>query len=376
MTYYKGIALDIGTTNIAAALVRDGGYMGLQGGAPNPQALYAPDLIGRILAADRDYAALRGALLEGVNALVAGLCATAGVAPHSLPTVAVGNSLMCSFFLGLPVSAMGVSPYTPPSLFGEDYRVEGYIGGNAYIAPAFGSFVGGDISAGTLCMDEKDAVLYIDAGTNGEVYGSYGGKTLVCSAAAGSALEKGVGRGSSIAYKVARVKGKLLAQTESGRPATAIAGSGIIQLVSLMLGEECDEKGHITAGKLVLNEGLSFTEGDMTAFQLAKAAIAAATLCTVRGLGLPPGKLKKLYVAGVIGQKTAEADLIRTGLLPTWAADKVCPVGNGALKGAAMLLEEENRQKLLAICAGAKVLPLDKSEYFKERFAEELFFYE
>ena len=379
MKKYKGIALDIGTTNIAAALITDGGYMDLHRTVPNPQGLFSTNLVGRISAAEHSYAALRSALLQGVNSAVADLCSTAGVKPTELPTVAVGNTLMCCFFLGLPVDSLGKSPYTAPSLFGDVYSVSGYIGGGSYVAPAFGSFVGGDISAGILCTDMKmDGVLYIDAGTNGEVYGSYAGKSLACSAAAGPALEKGITGGvcGGVAYSAVRENGALRLITRDGKPPASIAGSGVIELVALMIGNECGENGRIEGDSLELGGGLCFTAADMTAFQLAKAAIAAATLCVVRGLGMPVGGLKRLYVAGAMGSAVSEGALIRTGLVPGWAAGKVQAVGNGALKGAALLFEEANRQKLKALCEKTRVLPLDKSEYFKERFAEELFFYE
>lgn len=383
MTEYKGIALDIGTTNVVAALVTGGDCAKteilLKNGCVNGQVTFAPDLVGRISAAELDYAALRGALLDSVNRAVSGLCAAAGVSPVGLPTVAVGNTLMSSFFVGLSVEGLGKSPFTPPSLFGEELAIEGYVGGSAYIAPAMGSFVGGDVAAGVYRFaPEEDGVLFIDAGTNGEVYGCYRGKRLACSAAAGPALEVGTGAAAmeERAVTAYRKEGKLCAATRDGRPFSALAGSGVIELVALMIGKECDERGHIENGGVVLEGGVAFTDRHMGEFQLAKAAIAAATLCVMRGLGMPPTAIRRFCVSGAMGSAVSRGALVKTGLVPSYAAGKIELLGNSALLGCVPLFDAAEREKIAALCRSTSVLPLDKSEYFKERFAEELFFYE
>ena len=383
MKKYKGIALDIGTTNIVAALISGGdsieGEISPTYRVTNCQNIYAPDLIGRISAAEKDYKALREALVFSVNCAVSEICAVAGVFTDELYTVAVGNSLMSCFFAGLPVDGLGKSPYTAPSSFGKEYEIEGYIGGKAYIAPIIGSFVGGDVSAGVYRFaNGQDGVLFIDAGTNGEVYGCYGGKRLACSAAAGPALEVGVGdvpfhqRG----IDAVRAEGALVSHTVGGDDPQGLAGSGVIQLISLILGKECDEKGRIQGGKVTLRGGFDFTDEHVCRFQLAKAALAAATLSLMRGLKMPPNALKKLYVAGAIGSAVSEDALIKTGIIPPFAKGKTQFVGNSALQGAVLLTEEKARRQITELTSATSVLPLEKSEYFKERFAEELFFYE
>lgn len=383
MKKYKGIALDIGTTNIVAALISGGdsieGEISPTYRVTNCQNIYAPDLIGRISAAEKDYKALREALVFSVNCAVSEICAVAGVFADELYTVAVGNSLMSCFFAGLPVDGLGKSPYTAPSRLGKEYEIAGYIGGKAYIAPIIGSFVGGDVSAGIYRFArDRDGVLFIDAGTNGEVYGCYGGRRLACSAAAGPALEVGVGdvpfhqRG----IDAVRTEGAIVSHTVGGELPQGLAGSGVIELISLLLGKECDERGKIEGGKVTLQGGFEFTEEHVCRFQLAKAALAAATLSVMKGLKMPPNALKKLYVAGAIGSAVSEDALIRTGIIPAFAKGKTRFVGNSALQGAVLLTEEKARWEITELAAATSVLPLEKSEYFKERFAEELFFYE
>ncbi len=378
MCNYKGIALDIGSTNIVAALITGGNCADITATHVNAQAAISPELIGRINAADGDYGRLREALLFSVNNAVSAICDVANISPTSMPTVAVGNTVMSAFFAGLPVASLGRSPFTPPSLFGEEQAVEGYVGGSAYIAPAFGGFVGGDVAAGVFAhAANEDGVLFIDVGTNGEVYGCYKGKRLVCSAAAGPALEKARGAGTShLAVSARRSGGRLSVATADGSTPAGLAGSAVAELVALMIGNECDEMGKITGGAVNLEGGITFTDKDMTEFQLAKAAIAAATLCVMRGLRMPPAAIKKLYIAGAMGSGTDPQALIKTGLVPSYAAGKLQFLGNSALKGSYMLFEEDAKAKIKAFCKDTAVLPLEKSEYFKERFAEELFFYE
>ena len=374
----RGIAIDIGSTNIAAALIAEDGRVRFTSKNLNLQTTVSADIIGRI---GGEYGLLRRLLMESVNKTVSELCAAAGIKPEGLPASVAGNTLMSCFFAGLPAESLGHAPFKSPSLFGDEYDIDGFICGKAYIAPCFGAFVGGDISAGLLSAPalRKGGMLYIDAGTNGEVYGCLDGKALVCSAAAGPALENGIGcasrSGGSIADSVRRTEdGTLEPVCRDGTAAAGLSGSGVISLMSLIIGRECSCSGHLTGGSLSLGGGLVLRDPDVCAFQLAKAAIAAAVLCVMRGLAMRPSECRKVCLAGAMGSAVSEKALLRTGLLPDFAAGKTVPLGNSALKGAALLLDGEYRKKALSYTRNAKVLPLDKSEYFKECFAEELFF--
>lgn len=378
MARFRGIALDIGATNIAAALVAEDGAAVLTAETANLQAHESADLIGRT---GGDYAFLRALLLQSANTAVEMLCDSAGISPEDLPVSAVGNTPMSCFFAGEPVESFGHTPYTAPSLFGEEREIEGFVCRGAYIAPCFGAFVGGDVAAGLLTVPfpRKGGMLYIDAGTNGEVYGRLGGKALVCSAAAGPALEAGIsgsGGENAVAANSARrgEDGEIELVAEGGKAPARLSGSGFISLMSLLIGRECAPNGHLRGGALRLGEGLRLTDADVTAFQLAKAAIAAAVLCVTRALGAEGSAYARIYLAGAVGNAASEDAMLRTGLLPPFAKGKTKPVGNAALKGASLLLDEKFRRKALALTQNTRVLPLDKSEYFKSRFAEELFF--
>ncbi len=133
-------ALDIGTTTVAAALVRTPAGGGSESpaviarrGGWNRQAAYGADVISRIQFIQESenhsgLAVLTSAIREQTAELLEGLCRDAGVASSCLQALYVaGNTIMQHIFFGISPVSIASAPFTPETLFtdGESpgYRV-------------------------------------------------------------------------------------------------------------------------------------------------------------------------------------------------------------------------------------------------------------
>ena len=115
-----GLALDIGTTKLAAYLVDlESGHTLAKGGTSNPQIAYGEDVISRIAYANRGAAEttkLHEVLVDGINNLVAEICQAGELDRHQiLDAVAVGNTAMHHLLAGLPTRQLGKRLMNLPS---------------------------------------------------------------------------------------------------------------------------------------------------------------------------------------------------------------------------------------------------------------------
>jgi hypothetical protein len=111
-------AVDIGTTTIAAYLVRDGATIDCEA-AMNPQRSVGADVISRV-----DYVInhedglrfLSGQVRARVDELIARMTARQGIAPEEVRLVSlVGNPIMTHILAGVDPRAIAVAPTNPPT---------------------------------------------------------------------------------------------------------------------------------------------------------------------------------------------------------------------------------------------------------------------
>jgi uncharacterized 2Fe-2S/4Fe-4S cluster protein (DUF4445 family) len=215
---YYGVAIDIGTTTVAAYLcnlcskevVNTASMM-------NPQCRYGEDVMSRIayLSANADgLARMNRDIIEGVNNLIEQLCEGLSAQAHTsvdeeaeaddhitsadvMDLTVVGNTVMHHIFLRLDPRFVGLSPFPPVIHRGLDIKARDLgikVNPSAYVhvLPNEAGFVGAD-NVGVLIAEEphsKDEVqLIIDIGTNGELVLGNRKKLLSCSCATGPALE-------------------------------------------------------------------------------------------------------------------------------------------------------------------------------------------
>jgi uncharacterized 2Fe-2S/4Fe-4S cluster protein (DUF4445 family) len=381
-----GVAIDIGTTTIAAALCDlVAGREMAKAAALNPQAAHGADVISRIHYASQsreNRLDLRTKVAGCVNRLIQQMCERAGVSrEHVYHVVAAGNTVMTHLLLGIPPEHIGLSPYVAvlrqgykikASAVGIEIHPEGFL----RLAPAIGGFVGGDVVADALVAevfrDEKFRLL-IDIGTNGEVIVGNAQRRLATSAAAGPAfegaqIEKGM-RADVGAIDRAWIDGELKISTIGDAPPVGICGSGLVDLVAeLLAAGVIDRSGRIVEPKHIgdprvrdefserielvrgnpriritdpahnAQEIIYLTQKDIREVQLAKAAIATAIEVLLQEAGVEATELEDLYIAGAFGNYIRPDSAQRIGLIPALERKRIVPLGNAALEGARLLL--------------------------------------
>ncbi|MBO5122272.1 MAG: 2Fe-2S iron-sulfur cluster binding domain-containing protein, partial [Oscillospiraceae bacterium] len=173
-----GVAVDIGTTTVACHLMNlENGKTVAVAGEGNAQRSYGADVISRIQASvEGRLGEMAEVIRKQLGEMMKTLCREAKVSPAEVRFMTVAaNTTMCHILAGLKPDTIGVAPFTPLSLFGDDYDAKAWglpFDGRVYLAPSVSGYVGGDITADLLAVDMDKAskpVLLIDVGTNGEM---------------------------------------------------------------------------------------------------------------------------------------------------------------------------------------------------------------
>src|SRR5512132_4258763 len=161
------------------------------------------------------------------------------------------------------------SPYVPtvtavPALTAGAAGIEIHRGAVVECAPAVGSYVGGDITAGLLCTElatnQEDVSLLLDIVTNGEIVVGNAEWKVACACSAGPAFEgSGIRCGmrateGAIEHVEISPGGALLYRVVGGGRPAGICGSGLICLLGEMLKRGIVDR----AGRLQSDDGRGF----------------------------------------------------------------------------------------------------------------------
>jgi uncharacterized 2Fe-2S/4Fe-4S cluster protein (DUF4445 family) len=366
------IALDIGTTNLAALLYDNvSGKVVSEVKVENPQITFGSDILTRMHHAmlDKEEEVCRH-LMEGVNTVIKKLCDDAGISGQDIHAlVAAGNTVMSHFFLGLDVSSIPVAPFVPvvrkPGFFNAaELRININPEALVYVFPNAGSYVGGDIIAGIIVsgmFDSDEVSVLIDVGTNAEIVIGNKDWLLAGAGAAGPALEEGIaGIGkraeSGIIYDVEIRGGDMECRTFNDAPPEGICGSGMVSLIYEMYSAgiigndgilDPEHKGvdvidGVSAYMIpcASGSGLFIKQTEIDNFLRSKAAMFTLLLVMLRSVGLSFGDIRRVYVAGALGNGIDARKASGIGMLPAWSPDVIVPLGNASLKGAQMILED------------------------------------
>lgn len=249
-----GIAVDIGTTTVAASLIdlRTGEESAVAA-MLNPQKRFGTDVLTRITYEyehrESGITELQRTIVEALNTLIAQMCGEAAVNREEIREIDVSaNCTMMHMLLGADARPLGRAPYRP--VFTEAQRLAASdIGIRAgkdtvlYCLPQASAYIGADLVAGAyVCglRKEKGKALLADIGTNGEIVLSDNGRLTACSCAAGPALE-GMNIRSGMRAAAGAVedvmisaKGVCLKTIGDVRP-EGICGSGILAAVRELL---------------------------------------------------------------------------------------------------------------------------------------------
>jgi len=417
-----GIAFDLGTTTVVATL------LDLSTGTPaavasvlNAQQPFGADVISRISATMLDPAALdrlRSLAQETLAGLAAEVCAEGGADPAEVYEVALaGNATMTHLVLGIDPEPLGVAPFIMatrlfPEVLAADLGIAVHRRARAVVFPAFGAYVGGDITAGLLAsgMDRDARIrLFVDIGTNCEIVLGNRDWLLATAAPAGPAFEGAAircgMRAADGAIEVVTMTPDSCELTVIGDTGPAgLCGSGLVDAVTglVKLGlldpsgrfvpeEQAAELAPGLAGRLTrlgeervfvlhwlgspgdVAQSIYLSQRDVRELQFAKAAIATGWRILLEEAGLKPGDIQQVLLAGSFGSYLSPANAIRLGLVPEIGVLRVVSAGNVAGEGAKMaLLSLRERAAGLALLEEVRYVELSDRADFNDRFVAQL----
>ena len=413
-----GVAVDIGTTTIVLYLVdiKSGKKLATLSRA-NEQARHGADVTSRIeYTISHDHLALTELIRDQISSMLAEVCKLSGIAPQRISKITLaGNTIMQHLAADFSPASMGSAPFTPHSLFGENF--EAWPGLNVrkkvpvYYAPAISGFVGGDITAGLLAagFEKFDyPSLLLDIGTNGEIVLKHNGTYYCCATAAGPAFEGAEIEMGMVAEDGAISRVKLSGDRKvigcsviGGGEPKGFCGSGLIDLLAALLQMgEVDETGRLVSGdryyvysdvvamssvKVRRSSGSGasappesapyITAEDVRKLQLAKAAIAAGIDVLLHYAGIKESDVRLLALAGGIGSFLDTASAACIGLFDRSLLPVAYPVGNAAGEGAVLtLIEKDAKERLEVIRAKCEYIDLSANAFFNDRFVERMSF--
>ncbi|MCX7016530.1 MAG: ASKHA domain-containing protein [Candidatus Sumerlaeota bacterium] len=390
-----GIAIDLGTTTLAAQLLdlQTGRVLAVRT-ALNPQARHGADLMSRIsfAATDGGQAVLARLVRGELGAMVGELIASASAERSSVVDVAiVGNTAMHHLFCLIDIDPLSHYPFEPTNNGEQRIRaadlgwpLEG--GVETRFLPCLGGFVGSDILAGILATEIHKSdrlVALIDLGTNGEIVLGGRARLLCASTAAGPAFEGArismgmrAATGAIVAAKARH--GRLVCRTLENSEPRGICGSGLVDVVACALDLGLIlPTGRLAEGaqELALRGPVKLTQTDIRQLQLAKGAIAAGARILLDRLGAGPRDVERVYLAGAFGNYISRASARRIGLFD-FPPENVHQAGNTALLGAKLALfhPPDQSDAIAGIIRRVEHVPLSADEKFQDVYVENMRF--
>lgn len=412
-----GLAVDIGTTTVSAVILdMVSGEIVAKASAGNGQIRYGADVINRIIESQKPGGKekLQKAIIEEtINPMVRNMCRAAGIQGSRIYHMCVAsNTTMNHLFAGVNADPLRMEPYIPAffetdSIDAYDLRIQVHPNARIVIAPNIGSYVGGDITAGTLVSmiwNKPEFNLFIDLGTNGEIVFGNSDFMMSCACSAGPAFEGGdisCGmRATDGAIEACTIDARTMEPTfsivgDEGQKPVGLCGSGIIDVIAeLFRCKIISPKGKfIREGKRVRHDQygigsyvLAFQEEaaghkdvvinevDIDNFIRAKGAIFSAVCTMIRSLDFDVSMIENVYVAGGIGSGINMKNAVVIGMFPDIELEKFHYIGNSSLTGAYnMVLSKEAEQKVYDLAHNMTYMELSTDPGYMDEFVAACF---
>lgn len=398
-----GLAVDIGTTTLAAALVdcTDGKILATAT-AVNSQRSFGADVVSRIGAACHGKGkALQKAVRRDLTRLMKQLLKDhPGTAARCRQMAIAANTTMLHLLMGWPCDGLSDWPFHPVSLGGKTYRAQEVLGPQSPLAdatvtllPGMSTYVGADITAGIWqcgLASSDDVSLFVDLGTNGEMVLGNKDQRFIASAPAGPALEGGKltwGTGSvpGAICGVRIERGRAKVRTIDHTVPVGICGTGILEAMAGLVREGLvDETGKLVEpyfhkgfplASTLDYQRITLSQQDIREIQMAKSAIRAGIESLIERSGISRQRVHQVFLAGGFGYYLDPQKAAVIGLLPADLAERTTAVGNTSLKGAIGLLTGAvTLEELQAIAAGAEEIVLGNDEAFQRLYIDYLNF--
>ena len=396
-----GMAIDLGTTKIAAYLVDlNTGESLASLGAINPQIAYGEDVMSRITyAMEGNSQKLGESVIRTINQLIK----EASGNPEEVTEISLaGNTAMHHLLLGLPVRQLGRAPYLPTvrrslDIKARDLGIQAAYEAYVYFLPNVAGFIGGDhiaVLLATGLYETNKTAIAIDIGTNTEISLATRGTISSLSCASGPAFE-GAGikhgmRATSGAIEGVEIgnDGNYLKVIGNVSP-VGICGSGILDAV-YQLRKQCiiDQRGRLQDHPLVrqgsgghefvlasgnttgTGQDIVITQRDIGAIQLAKAAIRTGINVLLSETGAKENEIDELIIAGAFGSYIDVASATGIGMFPSLPLARFHQVGNAAGLGAKLaLISRKNRTTAEEIASRIRYIELTTYPKFKHDFS-------
>lgn len=412
-----GLAIDIGTTTVSSLLVDMlTGKILAKASSGNGQIRFGADVINRIIEQQKvgGRKKLQKAIVdETLNPLVDSLCRASGFAHENIFRICIAsNTTMNHLLFAVDADPVRMEPYIPTfyevgGIYADDLGIDINPHSRVIIAPNIGSYVGGDITAGTLASaiwNKEEMSLFIDLGTNGELVFGNSEFMMSCACSAGPAFEGGdisCGmRATDGAIEACTIDKETMEPTftivgDEGQKPAGICGSGIIDIISELFrcgiispkgkfireGERIrhDQYG---MGSFVLAfredaasvKDIELTEVDIDNFIRAKGAIFSAIRVMLQSLDFDVTMIDRVYVAGGIGSGINMRNAVNIGMFPDIELDKFTYIGNSSLSGAyAMLCSTEAENKVSEVARNMTYLELSNEPTYMDEFVASCF---
>ncbi len=425
-----GVAVDIGTTTIAAYLLlpNEGKTIDVVS-ALNSQSSFGADVVSRIsYANEHGLDSLHQRIVGQINKLISELAERSSISVKDIYSVYLaGNTTMIHLFLGIDPANIAVTPFIPVMTREYDCPARELgitinTAGDAVLLPSISAYVGADITAAILAsgMQQQDGEsILIDIGTNGEIALGDSNSILCCSTAAGPAFE-----GANIRFGIGGVAGaidsvKVVADSNNEEiaittiedaDAVGICGSGIVDIIAILLEYRLlDETGRLLpqeeagdhvpesvkrrlfsyqdapafliTGEVDRNSGtfghntVFLTQKDIREIQLAKSAIAAGIETLLHHRGIKSSDVSRIYLTGGFGTFINKDHAVRIGLLPVELRQKIHTIGNAA--GIGTVIAQCSLERFLntnALRNQVKYIELSSSSEFQDFYMEHMMF--
>ena len=407
-----GLAIDIGTTTVSAVLINmENGEILAKSSAGNGQIRFGADVINRIVESQKPggQKKLQDAVIkETINPMIHEMCKSAKFPKDHIYRMCVAsNTTMNHLFAGINADPLRTEPYIPAffktnSLFASDVGVDINKDAHIIMAPNIGSYVGGDITAGTLVSqiwNRPEFSLFIDLGTNGELVFGNSDFMMSCACSAGPAFEGGdisCGmRATDGAIEACTIDKETMEPTykivgDPGTKPVGLCGSGIIDVISeLYICGIINPKGKfIREGKRIKHDkygmgsyilafeeeagsvkDVEITEVDIDNFIRAKGAIFSAIRTMLTSLDFDVSMIDDVYVAGGIGSGINMQNAVNIGIFPDIPIEKFHYIGNSSLTGAyLMLLSTPAEKKTYELAANMTYMELSTVPIYMDEF--------
>lgn len=391
-----GLAVDLGTTSIAAQLydLRQGD--GLKSvNSLNPQIQFGADVMTRVsysMMNNGGAATMTQLVRETINAVISELIDGDEVEQALiLDTVVVCNPTMHHLLLGIDPVELGVAPFTSATsnsinIKAKDLELNVNPSSEIYFLPFVGSHVGADGAAVLLSEEPEQSnelCLIVDIGTNAEIFLGNSQKILSTSSPTGPALEgaqiKNGQRAAIGAIERVRIdveskepRFKIIgSDIWSNQPGfekvakdvgvTGICGSGVIELVAEMRiagildatgligstqqtgSDRCVENGRTFSYRLWEGDTLiEVSNNDIREVQMAKAALFASIQVLMDEYKVKT--IDRIVLAGAFGNHLSAIHAMMLGMIPDCRLENITFAGNSAGTGASIALLDSTKR--------------------------------